>query len=191
MKSAWSGLLLLSAMACHRPREMAPQVPLEGIDGKYSFTITNPFKLEGQFLVAQSKAYMMSPRHCVPIEGPKSSDALRASWFECQGGKDTRSSASLRLRISEVDPVNQSRWYQRIAVRDIVERCTAWQNGTCVQGYRAVRRDPKYEDRNGTITVVRGWPVTPDTSRSEPSGRGRLRSRCDTTASTNGCRSGS
>ena len=81
MKPALIGVGFVIAGACHRSREMAPQLLLEGIDGKYTFTIVQPFMLEGRFLVSYAKAYMIEPRRCVPIEGPKSSDELRASWL--------------------------------------------------------------------------------------------------------------
>jgi hypothetical protein len=185
--NGWFAVLLVPVIACHRPREMAPQIPLDGIDGKYTFSIQQPFRMEGRFLVTYAKAYMIEPRRCVPIEGPKSSDALRASWFECVAGSQGRpSGASLRLRISEVDPVNLSRWYQQTTALDTVERCTAWQNGRCVQGVRAVRRERTLVDRSGAITVVKGWPVPPDTSAApNPQGRGQLRIRCDTSCQPN------
>jgi hypothetical protein len=186
-RRGWFAVLLVGVAACHQPRHMAPQVPLAGIDGKYTFTIANPFKMEGRFIITHSTAYMIEPRRCVPIEGPKSSDALRSSWFECVAGTQARpSGASLRLRISAVDPINQSRWYQRTTVLDTQARCTMYQNGQCVQGVRA--RGRKWVDRNGSITVVRGWPEQPDTSRTpEPSTPRRLRVRCDTTAVSGAC----
>lgn len=187
LRGSWCAPILVATLACHQPRQMAPQVPLEGIDGKYTFTISNPFKMEGQLLVAQSKAHMMSPRRCVPVEGPKSSDELRASWFECVAGPEGRpSGASLRLRFSEVDPINHSRWYQRTIVVDTVDRCRQYLNGRCVRGTRSFRR--RWADRNGSITVVRGWPASVDTSRvQEQPGRGQLRIRCDTSAVTSTC----
>jgi hypothetical protein len=191
-RRGWFAVLLVAGAACHQPRQMVPQVQLDeprlgGIDGKYSFTIANPFKMEGRFIVAQSTAHMIEPRRCVPIEGPKSSEGLRASWFECVAGTQGRpSGASLRLRISEIDPIKQSRWYQRTVVLDTDERCTMYQNGMCVQGIRT--RGQKWVDRNGSITVVRGWPEQPDTSRApDPSSPRRLRVRCDTSAVSGAC----
>ena len=109
MQRALFGLLAILP-ACHQPREMAPQVPLGGIDGKYTFTISNAWlKMEGQLLIAYSQAHVLAPRSCVPIEGPKSSEEMRASWFECRGST-SRSESSLRLRFSEVDPIRLSRW---------------------------------------------------------------------------------
>ena len=182
-------ILLCSGMACYRPREMAPEVPLPGIDGKYSFTVTIPSsaRMDGQFLVAYSQVYLLAPRRCVPVEGPKSSGEMRAAWFECWGaGQNARSEASLRLRISEIDPVNRSRWYARMRVQDTVVRCTRYlANGDCTQALMA--RGLKWVDRNGTINVVRGLPVTPDTGRApEAGGTKRLRARCDT-SSTGAC----
>ena len=175
-------LALGSALACYRPREMAPQVPLDGIDGKYSFTISNEtVKMEGKFIVAYSQVHMLEPRRCVPVDGPKSSDGLRASWFECSGGNQRqRGESSLRLRISEVDPINLSRWYAHMRVPDTVSRCTRYTaSGDCVELLRA--RGMKWVDRNGSITVVKGFPVGSDTGRSvQPSGSQRLRARCDT-----------
>jgi hypothetical protein len=159
---------------------MAPQIPLEGLDGKYSFTISQ-LKMGGRILISHEAAYMMEPRRCVPIEGPKSSDELRASWFECVAGiKPRPSSPSLRLRISAVDPMSQSRWYQRLRVLDTLEKCTQYLNGRCTNGYRYTQW--KWGDRNGSITVERGWPVRPDTGVApELRSRGQLRVRCDTT----------
>lgn len=163
---------------------MAPQIPLPGIDGKYSFTIANPsVTMEGQFLVAYSRVYLLAPRHCKPIEGPKSSGDMRAAWFECWGASPkTPSAASLRLRISEVDPVNRSRWYARMRVQDTVVRCTRYTaGGDCTGILRA--RGMKWVDRNGTINVIRGLPAAADTSRvPDPAGVRRLRARCDTSA---------
>lgn len=183
----WLAVLLLPAMACYRSREMASQIPLEGIDGKYTFTISQPFKMEGRLMVSHSKAYLMEPRRCVPIEGPKASDQLRASWFECVAGSQGRpSGASLKLRISEVDPINMSRWYQRTLKLDTLGRCNRMvfprcRPGTMVYGQRWV-------DRNGAITVLRGWPVTADTSAApDARGRGQLRARCDTSAARGMC----
>jgi hypothetical protein len=163
---------------------MAPEVPLPGIDGKYSFVIENPsLKMEGQFVVAYSRVYLVAPRRCVPIEGPKSSEAMRAAWFECRGaGQGARSEASLKLRISEIDPMTRSRWYARMRVQDTVIRCTRYQaNGDCTEILRA--RGMKWVDRNGTINVTRGLPVAPDTSRApDAAGTRRSRARCDTSA---------
>jgi hypothetical protein len=180
-------VVLLPAMGCYRPREVVPEIPLPGIDGKYSFAITNPsVALEGRFMVVHSQVHLLAPRRCVPIEGPKSSAELRAAWFECWGaGQQARSAASLRLRISEIDPMNRSRWYARMRVQDTVVRCTRYQaNGDCTEILRA--RGMKWVDRNGTIAVTRGWPVPPDTGLlGEPKGNRPLRVRCDT-ASING-----
>ena len=184
MKRLLPGLLAIIP-ACHQPREMAPQVPLAGIDGKYTFTInTAQLKMEGTFLVAYSEVHVLTPRNCVPIEGPRASDAMRAAWFECWGGG---AESSLRLRFSEVDPVNQSRWYARMRVQDTVVRCTRYQaSGDCVEALRA--RGMKTVDRNGSITVVRGLPVVPDTGRADPpAGRKPLRVRCDTTGVDRSC----
>ena len=181
--------LLASSMGCHRAPEMAPQIPLAGIDGTYSFTIDNPsIRMEGQFVVAYSQAYLLAPRRCVPIEGPKSSEAMRAAWFECTSGAHARpGDAFLRLRISEIDPINMSRWYARMRVQDTVIRCTRYlASGDCAEILRA--RGMKWVDRNGTINVVRGLPAATDTSRApDASGIKRLRARCDTTATTGAC----
>ena len=185
--SRWFAILFIPAIACYRPREMAPQIPLEGIDGKYTFTISQPFKMDGRFMVSHSKAYLMEPRRCVPIEGPKSSDELRASWFECVAGSQGRpSGASLRLRISEVDPINMSRWYQRTLKLDTLGRCNRMvfphcRPGTMVYGQRWI-------DRNGAITVLRGWPLAADTGVApDARGRGQLRARCDTSTALSMC----
>lgn len=185
--NGWFAIFLVPALGCHRPREMAPQIPLEGIDGKYTFTIQQPFKMEGRIMISHSTAYLMEPRRCVPIEGPKASAELRASWFECVAGSQGRpSGASLRLRISEVDPINRSRWYQRTLKLDTLGWCNQMvfprcRPGTMVYGQRWI-------DRNGAITMLRGWPVTADTSAApDARGRGRLRARCDTTAGRGLC----
>ena len=186
----FTALVLMSTVACYRPREMAPQVPLAGIDGKYSFTISNPsLKMEGQFVVAYSQVYVLAPRRCVPVDGPKSSDEMRASWFECSGNQKQRGESSLRLRISEVDPINLSRWYAHMYVPDTVSRCTRYTaTGDCVELLRA--RGMKWVDRNGSITVVRGFPVAPDTGASTvPAGIKRLKAKCDTTTMGSNCRS--
>ena len=186
MQRALFGLLAILP-ACHQPREMAPQTPLAGIDGKYTFTISNAwFRMEGQLLIAYSQAHVLAPRSCVPIEGPKSSEEMRASWFECRGS-GSRSESSLRLRFSEVDPIRQSRWYARMHVQDTVVRCTSYQStGDCVSILRA--RGMKWVDRNGSITVVRGFPAAPDTGTATPSGDiKRLRARCDTSATSASC----
>lgn len=179
--------LLAILPACHQPREMAPQVPLVGIDGNYTFTISNAWlQMEGQFLVAYSQVHVLAPRSCVPIDGPKASDEMRASWFECWGGK-SRSESSLRLRFSEIDPIRQSRWYARMRVQDTVIRCTRYQsNGDCVEILRA--RGMKWSDRNGSITVVRGFPAAPDTGATMPSRDvKRLRAKCDTGVTSVSC----
>ena len=181
MQRTWLGLLLILP-ACHQPREMAPQVPLAGIDGKYTFSIANAWlKMEGQLLVAYSQAHVLAPRRCVPIDGPKSSDEMRSSWFECWGATSS-SEPSLRLRFSEIDPINRSRWYARMRVQDTVVRCTRYEsNGGCVSILRA--RGMKWVDRNGSITVVRGFPAAVDTGTAAPSGgTRRLRAKCDTSA---------
>jgi hypothetical protein len=179
-------IVLATVVACHRPREMAPQVPLEGIDGKYTFTIADRFvRMEGQLIVAYSEVHLLSPRNCRPIEGPKSSDELRASWFECRGGRP--SSESLRLRFSQVDPINRSRWYARMQVADTVRRCTSYNaTGDCLQLLRATGR--KWVDRNGAIRVEKGFEVVPDTGGVVlPPGSKRLRVRCDTSAASSQC----
>lgn len=186
MKPITMGLVVLTILpvaACHQPRRMAPQIPLEGIDGRYTFTIsTAAVKLEGRFIVVHSEAHMLEPRRCVPIEGPEASPEMRAAWFECWGSSRP-SEASLRLRISEVDPITQSRWYARMRVADTVYRCQRYTStGDCTSLLRA--RGMKWVDRNGSITVVRGFPAEPDTSRALPFPRGTspLRVRCDTSA---------
>lgn len=187
----WLVVLLASAMACHRPREMAPEIPLPGLDGKYRFVIENPsVKMEGQFVVAYSQVYLLAPRHWVPVEGPKSSESMRAAWFECWGaGRSARSEASLKLRIGEIDPITRSRWYARMRVQDTAIRCTRYQaNGDCTEILRA--RGMKWADRNGTINVTRGLPVVPDTSRApDATGTRRSRVRCDTSAMRGACNS--
>ena len=183
--------LLLILPACHQPREMAPQVPLAGIDGKYTFTISNPqVKVEGTFLVAYSEVHLLTPRRCVPIDGPKSSEGMRAAWFECWGASQKSPEPSLRLRFSEIDPINQSRWYARMRVQDTVVRCTRYEaTGDCVSILRA--RGMKWVDRNGSITVVRGFPPAVDTGTTAPSGGTRpLRVKCDTSATTSCSKSG-
>lgn len=187
---AWIFALFAAPMACHQPRQMAPQVPLAGIDGNYTFTISSQsIKLEGQFIVAYSKAYLLSPKHCVPTEGPEASEEMRAAWYECWGqqGRSTREASSLRLRISEVDPINRSRWYARMRVPDTVVRCTRYMTtGDCTEILRA--RGMKWVDRNGSITVLRGFTAQPDTGRgNDPAGDRRLRIRCDTSAVTRNC----
>jgi hypothetical protein len=187
MQRMFLGLLAILP-ACHQPREMAPQIPLEGIDGKYTFTVnSHQVKVEGTFLVAYSQVHVLTPRNCVPIDGPKSSDGMRAAWFECWGANQKRPEPSLRLRFSEIDPIDQSRWYARMRVQDTVVRCTRYQaSGDCVEILRA--RGMKTVDRNGSITVVRGFPAAIDTGTTEPSGAiKRLRARCDTTARSASC----
>lgn len=180
-------LLLAVIPACHQPREMAPQVPLAGIDGKYTFTINTPrVSMEGTFLVAYSQVHLLTPRRCLPIEGPKSSSEMRAAWFECWGANHKRSEPSLRLRFSEIDPINHSRWYARMRVQDTVIRCTQYTGGDCTQILRA--RGMKTVDLNGSITVLRGFPAALDTSRTpDPNGTRPLRVRCDTSATSTSC----
>jgi len=88
------------------------------------------------------------------------------------------------MRISEIDPVNRSRWYARMRVQDTVVRCTRYlANGDCTEILRA--RGMKWVDRNGTINVVRGLPAAADTSRvPDATGIRRLRARCDTSSMT-------
>jgi hypothetical protein len=187
MRHIRSSLILVAVvMACHRPRQMAPQVPLEGIDGKYTFTIADRFiRMEGRLIVAYSEVHLLSPPYCRPIEGPKSSDEMRASWFECRGGQ--RSSESLRLRFSQIDPINRSRWYARMRVADTVRRCTLYNaSGDCLQLLRATGR--KWVDRNGAIHVERGFEAVADTGETtNPAGSKRLRVRCDTSAAGSQC----
>jgi hypothetical protein len=181
-------VLLVTGAACHRPREMAPQIPLAGIDGNYAFTISNPFKLEGQLVVAHSRVYLIEPKRCVPIDGPKSSEEMRSSWYECVSGAQARPGEGyLRLRFSEVDLLNRSRWYARMRVPDTVLRCTRYQTtGDCVEVLRA--RGMKWVDRNGSITVVKGFVLQPDTGRGTIlPGSKPLRTRCDTTVGPAPC----
>lgn len=181
-------VVLLVSSGCHRPREMAPQIPLKDIDGKYTFNISYPFKMEGQLVVAYSKVYLIEPARCVQIDGPRSSDEMRSAWFECAAGGQARPSEGfLRLRFSEVDLINRSRWYQRTQVSDTVLRCTSYRTtGDCTQLLRA--RGLKWVDRNGSITVVKGFVAKPDTGQgNNPSGVRPLRARCDTSASSTSC----
>lgn len=180
-------LLLALIPACHQPREMAPQIPLAGIDGKYTFTInTQRVRMEGTFLVAYSEVHLLTPRNCVPIEGPKSSAEMRAAWFECWGANQKRPEPSLRLRFSEIDPINHSRWYARMRVQDTVVRCTQYTGGDCTAILRA--RGMKTVDLNGSITVLRGFPAALDTSRTrDPNDTRPLRARCDTSATSAPC----
>ncbi len=181
-------LLFLGAdLSCHRAPEVAPQSPLEGIDGKYSFSIDKPYlKMEGQFIVAYGEVYLLSPRHCVKIEGPKSSANLRAAWFECSGATSP-SGPSLQLRFSEIDPINHSRFFSRSRERNIVQRCTRYNtNGDCVELLRA--RGMEWVQRDGAITVIRGFIVKPDSGKAPAPGDPRtLRTRCDTTATAASC----
>jgi hypothetical protein len=182
-------LLLCGALiGCHRAPDIAPQIPLEGIDGKYSFSINKPpyLKMEGQFIVAYGEVHLLSPSSCRKIEGPKTSDGLRAAWFECWGGRRP-SDPSLQLRFSEIDPINRSRFFVRMRVMDTVRRCTAYNtSGDCVELLRA--RGMKWEQRDGAITITKGFVVKPDSGRvPNPSDPRRLRARCDTTAAGNSC----
>lgn len=181
-------LLLLGASgSCHRAPEVESQIPLEGIDGKYSFSINRPYlKMAGQFIVAYGEVHLLSPRHCMKTQGPKSSGNLRAAWFECWGARRP-SEQSLQLRLSEIDPINRSRFFARMRVVDTVLRCTRYNiSGDCVELLRA--RGPKWENRDGAITVIRGFTVNPDSGRvPTPADPRRLRTRCDTTAATSTC----
>jgi hypothetical protein len=188
MRRAIPLLLPVISSACHQPREMAPQMPLAGIDGKYTFTInTQRVRMEGTFLVAYAQVHLLTPRRCLPIEGLRSSPEMRAAWFECSGANQKRPEPSLRLRFSEIDPLNQSRWYARMRVQDTVTRCTKFNtSGDCTEILRA--RGMKTVDLNGSITVLRGFPAALDTSRTtDPNGTRPLRVRCDTSATGASC----
>ena len=53
---------------------------------------------------------------------------------------------------------------------------------------RAMVYGQRWIDRNGSITVMKGWPALVDTSATpDARGRGQLRARCDTTAARNAC----
>lgn len=181
-------LLLLSAVsvACHRNRGDTEMPPSHVLDGAYSFKLTtNPLfpGMEGQFVVADTQVFLYVDRACEPVEAPKSSEGMRAAWFQCGG---SIGGTFLQLRISKVDPVNRSRWYARMRVPDEVVRCTQYTtSGDCTHGVRALGM--KWVDRYGNMTVVRGI-LAPDTSRApNPSGTRPLRARCDTSATRTSC----
>jgi hypothetical protein len=181
-------MVLVSSMACHRNRSALDAVPKYRLDGAYAFTVNGEgVYMSGYFVVADTQVFLDVARTCEPAAAPKASDGMRASWFDCNR---TREGGFLQLRISEVDPVNRSRWYARMRVPDTVTRCTQYTTtGVCTQVVRA--RGMKWVDRHGTMVVTRGLPGTPpDTGRSiEPTGSRRLRIRCDTSAAGQACSS--
>lgn len=180
-------VVLGASVSCHRAPDVESQIPLEGIDGKYSFSIDKPYlKMEGQFIVAYGEVHLLSPQRCVKIQGPKSSESQRAAWFECRGAKRA-GDPSLQLRFSEIDPINRSRFFSRTRELQTVRRCTLYNtNGDCVELLRA--RGMEWVHRDGAITVTRGFIVKPDSGRAPtPADPRRLRTRCDTTAAQSLC----
>jgi len=179
-------LLLLAAVAvaCHRHRQDTETLPSAPVDGVYSFTINKlPVYMDGRFVVADTQVFLYVDRSCTLTDAPKSSDGMRATWFQCGG---SIGGSFIQLRISRVDPVNRSRWYARMRVPDTVERCTQYTTrGDCTQVLRAYGM--KWVDLYGNMTVVRGM-LAPDTSRApNPRGTRPLRARCDTSAASTSC----
>jgi hypothetical protein len=179
-------LVAVVSVACHRNRGDTEMPPSKALDGAYSFKLTtNPLfpGMEGQFVVADTQVFLYVERACEPVDAPKSSEGMRAAWFQCGG---SLGGTFLQLRISKVDPVNRSRWYARMRVPDTVERCTQYTTrGDCTQGLRAYGM--KWVDLYGNMTVVRGM-LAPDTSRApNPPGTRPLRARCDTSATRTSC----
>lgn len=182
-------LLLLSAvsLACHRNRQDTGIHPSAPVDGAYSFTIHRlPVYMDGRFVVADTQVFLYVDRPCTLTDAPRSSEGLRATWFQCGG---SIGGSFIQLRISSVDPVNRSRWYARMRVADTVNRCMQYTaRGDCTQLLRAYGM--KWVDLYGNMTVVRGM-LPPDTSRAPtPSGTRPLRARCDTSASGTSCSGG-
>ena len=177
-------LVAVVSVACHRNRQETATVPAYPLDGVYSFTIHKlPVYMEGQFVVADTQVFLHVDRSCTLTDAPRSSEGMRATWFQCGG---SIGGSFIQLRISNVDPVNRSRWYARMRVPDTVERCTQYTtSGDCTQVLRAYGM--KWVDLYGNMTVVRGM-LAPDTSRApNPPGTRPLRARCDTSATSTSC----
>jgi hypothetical protein len=79
--------------------------------------------MSGYFVVADTQVFLDVARTCEPAVAPKASDGMRASWFDCNR---SREGSFLQLRISQIDPVNRSRWYARMRVLDSVTRCSQY-----------------------------------------------------------------
>jgi hypothetical protein len=139
--------------------------------------------MDGRFVVADTQVFLHVDRACAVTDAPKSSEGMRATWFQCGG---SIGGSFIQLRISRVDPVNRSRWYARMRVADTVNRCMQYTaRGDCTQLLRAYGM--KWVDLYGNMTVVRGM-LAPDTSRApNPSGTRPLRARCDTSATSTSC----
>jgi hypothetical protein len=179
-------MVLVSSVACHRARTAGDAIPKYPADGAYAFTIDGQgVYMSGHFVLADTQVFLDVAGRCEPAAAPKASDAMRASWFDCNR---TREGGFLQLRISQVDPVNRSRWYARMRVLDVVTRCTQYTtSGDCTEVLRATGM--KWVDRYGTMVVSRGLPGTrPDTGRPiVPKDARRLRIRCDTSAAGPAC----
>ena len=177
-------LVIAVSVACHRNRQDTGTLPSTPVEGVYSFTIRKlPVYMDGRFVVADTQVFLYVDRRCTLTDAPKSSEGMRATWFQCGG---SIGGSFIQLRISRVDPVNRSRWYARMRVPDTVERCTQYTTrGDCTQVLRAYGM--KWVDLYGNMTVVRGM-LAPDTSRApNPSGTRPLRARCDTSATSTSC----
>jgi hypothetical protein len=181
-------VLLAASVACHRNREIAVERPTAAqLEGAYSFTInSNGIFMEGRFVIADTQVFLYVDARCEFADAPESSEGMRATWFDCNR---TREGAFLQLRISQVDPVNKSRWHARRRELDTVTRCAVYTvNGDCTQVVRA--RGMKWVDRYGQMIVTRGMPPIgwQDERRSQPTGSRPLRVRCDTSATGSNCR---
>ena len=179
-------LLLITAIpgACHRNRQVTETHPSAPVEGVYSFTIHRvPVYMDGRFVVADTQVFLHVDRACTLTDAPRSSEGMRATWFQCGG---SIGGSFIQLRISSVDPVNRSRWYARMLVADTVNRCMQYTTrGDCTQLLRA--RGMKWVDLYGNMSVVRGMPA-PDTSRApNPRGTRPLRARCDTSGISTSC----
>jgi hypothetical protein len=180
-------LLLATTVGCHRNREIAVEPPGGPVDGAYAFTLKGAdVYMEGRFVIADTQVFLYTNSRCELADAPEQSGGMRATWFDCNR---TRDGAVLQLRISQVDPVNRSRWYARMRVLDVITRCNVYTvNGDCVELARA--RGLKWVDRYGQMIVTRGLPPIgpPDEKRLEPTGSRPLRVRCDTSAAGSNCR---
>ena len=177
-------LVTMVSAACHRNRQETGMPASYPLDGVYSFTIHKlPVYMDGRFVVADTQVFLHVDRQCTLTDAPRSSEGMRATWFQCGG---SIGGSFIQLRISRVDPVNRSRWYARMRVPDTVERCTQYTTrGDCAQVMRAYGM--KWVDLYGNMTVVRGM-LAPDTSRApNASGTRKLRARCDTSATGTSC----
>jgi hypothetical protein len=183
-----AAMLAMAVTACHSREVEVAAPPVAGtypVDCSYLFRIDyregtrTQLRYSGHFIIADSVFVLESPS-CEAIDAPRGSEGNEEAWFRCGGEYSGR---PLQLRFNRSDPLNKSRWFADLPVREPARRCARYSFGSCVRVVNTFVL--RYVPRSGEIEVRRGLPPERPFSPQPGPGDRTRRARCDTIATFN------